>query len=229
MSWSKLSEILGLTKGGALRNALSELWSLLGGGSGVSGTAFTIAVVSLSAKMAKADGVVVQVEADAFERHFQVPPEEMAHVRRVFDLAKQDVAGFETYAEQIARTLDCEPALLNDVLECLFHIAAADGILHAAEDRFLKVVATKFGLDDAAYQRMRALFIYDPSDPYAILGASPFDDDATLKARYRQLVREHHPDRLLAHGVPKEFVGLAERKLASINVAWESIARERGL
>lgn len=232
MLWGPFTEFLGLAKGGAVRTAVEDLWAKLGGevgrgASGASGVAFTISVVSLCAKMAKADGVAVQVEADAFERHFGVEPKDMAHVRRVFDLAKQDVAGYEVYAEQIARLLDSEPALLCDVFECLFHIAAADGILHAAEESFLKVVAGKFSIGAADYQRLRALFVRDPASPYAVLGASPADSDETLKVRHRQLVIEHHPDRLLAHGVPREFAALAEHKLAAINAAWDAIRKER--
>ncbi len=234
MLWGSFSELLGLAKGSALRTALEDLWASLGSdsdrkASGASGVAFTISVVSLCAKMAKADGVAVQVEADAFERNFGVAPEEMDNVRRLFDLAKQDVAGYEAYAEQIARLLADEPALLSDIFECLFHIAAADGILHAAEETFLKAVAVKFGIAAADYQRLRALFVSDPASPYAVLGSSPADNDETLKARHRQLVIEHHPDRLLAHGVPKEFAVLAERKLAAINAAWDAIRKERRL
>ena len=228
MSWIELSKLLGPTRGGAVRNAIEELRVSLGGGqSGASDVAFTIAVVSLCAKMAKADGVAVQVEAMAFEQKFQVQPEDMANVRRLFDLAKQDVGGFESYAEQIARLLAGEPTLRADVLECLFHVAVADGLLHQREESFLQVVAEKFSIDAADYQCMRARFVRDPASPYLVLGASPADSDAVLKARHRQLVLEHHPDRLMARGVPKEFVTLSQIKLAAINAAWDAIRTER--
>jgi DnaJ like chaperone protein len=231
MPWKQLSEILGLSKGGAVRTAIEDLWPGLGPdkASGASGIAFTIAAVSLCAKMAKADGVAVPIEAETFERHFAVPHEEIGNIRRLFNLAKQDVAGFEVYAEQVARLLADEPALLSDVLECLFHIAAADGILHLAEEAFLKVVAERFSISPGDYRRIRALFVRDPTSPYEVLGASPSDSDLTLKTRHRQLVLQHHPDRLLAHGVPKEFTSLAETKLAAINAAWDAIRKERGI
>lgn len=232
MNWGSVSDFLGLAKGGPVRVALEDLWANVIGdraASGATGVAFTIAVVSLCAKMAKADGIAIQVEADTFERHFSVPPEEMTHVRRLFDLAKQDVAGFDVYAEQIASLLKHEPVILSDVFECLFHIAAADGILHGAEENFLKIVAATFGIGTTDYLRLRALFVHDPTSPYAVLGTSPADSDETLRARHRQLVIEHHPDRLLAHGVPKQFARMAERKLAAINAAWDLIKQERGL
>lgn len=231
MPWNDLSDLLGLTKGGAMRGALETVWTALGGRNegGRSGVTFTIAVVSLCAKMAKADGVVVPAETEMFERHFQVPAAEMRNVRRLYDLARQDVAGFETYAEQIARLLADEPALLSDVLETLFHIATADGIVHMAEEAFLKIVAGRFGITGGQYGRLRALFIRDPESPYEVLGASPAESDEALKARYRRLVLEHHPDRLIAHGVPKAFAGIAEAKLATINAAWDAIRKERHL
>lgn len=230
MPWRQLTEMLGLASGGAVRQAIDGLWaSVSGARTGGLGTAFTIAVVSLCAKMAKADGVAVKVEADAFERHFDFPPEELDNVRRLFDLAKQDVAGFEAYAAKIAQILSGEPALLTDVLECLFHIATADGIFHVAEEAFLKVVAKEFGIDQNSYARIRALFVRDPSSPYEVLGALPSDSDENLKARHRRLVLENHPDRLASHGVPKQFIVLAEAKLATINAAWDAIREERQL
>ena len=228
MPWLQLSEILGLAKGGAVRQAVDDLWDALAGPrKGTSAAAFTVAVISLCAKMAKADGVVVQVEADAFERHFSFPPDEIDNVRRLFDLAKQDVAGFETYASRIAQLLSDEPALLTDVLECLFHIAVADGIFHVAEEAFLKVVSDRFSISPSDYRRIRALYVRDPTSPYEVLGASPGDSDETLKALHRRLSIEHHPDRLAGRGVPKGFIALAEAKLAAINSAWDAIRKER--
>ncbi len=230
MPWNDLSDLLGLAKGGAVRDALATVWTALGGRSaegGSSGVTFTIAVVSLCAKMAKADGVVVPAETEMFERHFQVPPEELRNIRRLYDLARQDIAGFEAYAEQIAGLLADERPLLNDVLETLFHIATADGIVHVAEEAFLKIVAQRFAITGGDYARLRALFIRDPESPYEVLGGSPADSDEALKARHRRLVVEHHPDRLIAHGVPKAFAVIAEGKLAVINAAWDAIRKER--
>ncbi|MBU2581147.1 MAG: TerB family tellurite resistance protein [Alphaproteobacteria bacterium] len=188
---------------------------------------FTIAFVGLAAKMAKADGVAVKVETQAFESCFYVPPEERANVQRVYQLASQDVAGFEAYAERIARMLADDPALLKDVFECLFNIAAADGVLHQGEEAFLQAVAAKFGYDEIDYQRVRSLFVHDPSSPYVVLGISPDATDDELKARRKELVRENHPDKLAASGVPQEFLVLADRKLAAINAAYDAILKER--
>jgi DnaJ like chaperone protein len=189
--------------------------------------AFTIAFVGLAAKMAKADGIAVAVEQEAFERSFHVPEAERANVLRVFRLAAQDVAGYEVYAERIARALDQDRALLRDVFECLFNIAAADGILHEAEERFLRTVAAKFGLAERDYALARAMFVREAGNPYDVLGVSCDISDTDLKAHYRELVRASHPDRLAAEGVPAEFLVLADRKLAAINAAYDEIVQLR--
>src|SRR5580704_11789404 len=194
------------------------------------GVAFTIAVIALGAKMAKADGVVTDDEIEAFERIFRVPPGEAANVRRVFNLARQDTAGYEAYAGQVARAFRDNPAMLEDVLDGLFEIAKADGVLHPGEQAFLERVAEIFGFAPNEFRRIRAThFGPDAADPYAVLGVDYRADETEIKRTYRRLVRENHPDSLIARGVPEEFIKLATDKLAAINTAYEKIQAERGL
>jgi len=194
------------------------------------GVTFTIAIIALAGKMARADGVVTEEEFAVFERVFGVPPEEEANVRRIFNLARQDVAGFEHYAGQIARLFMGNPAMLEDILDGLFEIAKADGVLHPCEAKFLERVAEIFGFAPGEYRRIRAShFAPELTDPYVILGVSYVADDEELKQTYRRLVRENHPDSLMARGVPEEFVKLANDKLAAINIAYAQILAEQGL
>lgn len=194
------------------------------------GVTFTIAVVALAGKMARADGVVTETEFEIFARVFGVPPQEEGNVRRVFNLARQDVAGFEHYAGQIAGLFRDNPAMLEDVMDGLFEIAKADGVLHPCEARFLERVAEIFGFAPNEYRRIRAShFAPELTDPYVILGVSYVADENELKQTYRRLVRENHPDSLIARGVPEEFLKLATDKLAAINSAYEKICAERGL
>jgi DnaJ like chaperone protein len=189
--------------------------------------AFTIAFVGLAAKLSKADGVTVEVETAAFDRVFHVPEEERENIYRLFELARQDVAGFEAYASRIGRYLDEDPALAHDVFECLFHVALADGVLHQAEERFLRTVAAEFGLDDEDFEGMRSYFVRDPQSPYRVLGVRPDAPDAEVKAQHRRLVVANHPDKLRARGVPDEFLVVADRKLAAINAAFDEILEAR--
>jgi len=194
------------------------------------GVTFTIAVVALAGKMAKADGIATDQEFEVFRRIFAVPAQEEANVRRVFNLARQDMAGFEHYAGQIAGLFRDNPAVLEDVLDTLFEIAKADGVLHPCEARFLERVAEIFGFAPNEYRRIRAShFAPELTDPYVILGVSYVADDDEIRRTYRRLVRENHPDSLIARGVPAEFLKLATDKLAAINGAYEKIQLERGL
>jgi len=194
------------------------------------GVTFTIAVVALSGKMARADGVVTEKEFEVFREAFGVPAQEEANVRRVFNLARQDIAGFEHYAGQIAKLFVGNPAMLEDVLDGLFEIAKADGVLHPGEAAFLERVAEIFGFAPNEFRRIRAThFAPELSDPYVILGVSYVASEDEIKQTYRRLMRENHPDSLIARGVPAEFIKLATDKVAAINSAYEKIQRERGL
>ncbi len=194
------------------------------------GVAFTIAIIALSAKMAKADGIVSEDEIAAFERVFQVPPGERANVHRMFNLARQDMAGYEAYAGQIARMFRGNPAMLEDILDGLFEIAKADGLLHPAEAKFLESVAEIFGFAPNEFRRIRAShFGPEVGDPYLVLGIGYDASEDEIKRTYRMLVRENHPDRLIARGVPEEFIRLATDKLAAINGAYEKVKKEQGL
>jgi len=194
------------------------------------GVTFTIAVVALAGKMARADGVVTDQEFQVFRQVFGVPVEEQANVQRIFNLARQDIAGYEHYAGQIARLFVGNPAMLEDILDGLFEIAKADGVLHPGEAAFLERVAEIFGFAPNEFRRIRAShFAPELTDPYVILGLSYAADNDELKQTYRKLVRENHPDSLMARGVPPEFVKLANDKLAAINGAYEKICGERGI
>jgi len=185
--------------------------------------AFTIGMIGLGAKMAKADGVVTEDEIKAFKQVFHIPDGELATVARVFNLAKQDVAGYETYAKQIAKLFAARAEVLEDVLDGLFHIAKADNAFHPGEHGFLRRVAEIFGFSEADFARIRARHVDMPDDPFLILGLAPGASSDEVRKRYRDLVREHHPDRHIAAGVPEEMVELATQRLQKINEAYDRI------
>ncbi len=193
--------------------------------------AFSVAMIALSAKMAKADGIVTQDEVRAFQEIFQIPAKETRNVARLYDLAQGDVAGFEAYAQRMAGLCgsghpNC--GMLEDILDGLFHIAKADGAMHEREGTFLRRIAEIFKIDEAHYQRILARHLdLGDADPYTILGVdrgTPFDE---VRKHYRKLVANNHPDRLIARGLPQEFIAIATTRLAAINAAYELI--EKGL
>lgn len=189
--------------------------------------AFTIAVIALGAKMAKADGQVTRNEVRAFREVFHIPEESEKDAAKVFNLARQDVAGFDDYARRIGRMFPAESGVLCDLMEGLFHIALADGDYHPAEDDFLARVAGIFGMDAGQFRRLRARFVVDAEpDPHEVLGVSPEMELEAIQKVWRGLVRETHPDRMIARGLPEEAVKLAETRLIALNRAWDEINKE---
>lgn len=192
--------------------------------------AFSIGIIALSAKMAKADGLVTRDEIDAFRHIFKVPPEDAKNVGRLFDLAKKSVSGFEAYAGQLAGLFNGRLEVLEDVVDGLFHIAKADGVLHPAELIYLENVAVIFGFSHEDFIRIKARHMaQDQRDPYVTLGVSRDESSEYIKHTYRKLVAKNHPDKLIARGVPEEAIVIANDKLAAINSAYDEIVKERGL
>jgi DnaJ like chaperone protein len=185
---------------------------------------FTIAVIALGAKMAKADGLVTRDEVTAFRQVFHIPTSETQNAARVFDLARKDVAGYDIYAARIRDVFGAGHQALVDLLEGLFYIAVADGRYHPNENVFLEDVARIFGVQSRDFVNMRARFVPDENpDPYCVLGVEPNSDRETVRDAWRALVREYHPDRMIARGVPEEAMKLAEKRMIQANWAYEEI------
>ncbi|WP_420549174.1 TerB family tellurite resistance protein [Curvivirga sp.] len=191
---------------------------------------FTIGVIVLGAKMAKADGQVTDDEVIAFKQVFHVPDHEVKNVARIFNQARQDSHGFEPYAKQMADTFKDTPNVLEELLWCLTHIAKADGKIHPGELEFLYKVSHIFGFTDQCFERVTGLKQSgQAADPYAILGLNSSASDQDIKSAHRKLVIENHPDKLTAQGLPEEFIEMANEKLATINAAYDEIKKQRGL
>lgn len=192
--------------------------------------AFTIGVIALGAKMAKADGRVAREEVAAFRRIFKIPRTEERHAARVFDLAREDVAGFELWAERLARLFPAGDPVLVDVLDGLYVIATAGGhALDVAEQDFLDEVARIFGIAAEDHAAIRASRLPDACcPPCEVLGIAPGTPLAEAQVRYRELIRENHPDRALGHGLPPEAVRLAESRTRAINAAWAAYRAQFG-
>jgi DnaJ like chaperone protein len=221
---------LGALVGAVAGHAVDRLRSDDGVGDQVRQTAFTVAVIALSAKMAKADGKVTRDEIDAFREVFHVPPAEVKNVGRIFDMARKDASGFEPYARQVGRMFASTPAVLEELLDALFHIAKADKVMHPDELAYLRSVAEIFNFNQAEFERIRAGHLgADAADPYTVLGVAHDAEEAEIRTAWRKLIRENHPDSLIAQGMPQDFIDVANDKMAAINGAWDAIQRQRGL
>ncbi|APT57944.1 MAG: molecular chaperone DjlA [Azospirillum brasilense] len=231
---------------GALRGALPG-GANLAGMLGSRETVFAISVVVLSAKLAKCDGPVRRAEIDAFKTQFRIPPENMKEVGELFDRARDSAEGYEPYAQKLAEAFAGEKGMLEDVLAALFRIATADAPLNQAEYRFLGNVHRLLALDLPAWERAsqgrprhfgpegarqgggHAPAVSEGPDPYATLGLAPGASNEAVRAAWRGLIRENHPDALTARGMSAELVRRATGRMAEINAAWDRIKRERGL
>jgi DnaJ like chaperone protein len=189
---------------------------------------FTAAVVGLAAKMAGSDGAVTAREERAFMRVFPPPRGEEDAFRRVFDLARRTTLGFESYARRIGRRYRARPCLLEDVLDGLFAVATADGAISPPELDLLRRASDAFGFDETAWRRIRATWLGpDPDDPFAVLGLTPDASTDAVRAAWRRLAADNHPDTMAARGAPEPFVRLAHDKTAAINAAYSDIMRRR--
>jgi len=178
--------------------------------------------------MAKADGVITRDEVKAFKEAFRVSDGEIKHVARIFNLAKEDVTGYEAFAEDLVNVFKGNRKLLEDVLEGLFHIAKADETLHPQEEQFLRNVAKRFGLTDTEFNYIKARnVVATERNPYDVLGVNPNVSNDELKSHYRRLIADNNPDKLLARGVPKEFVNIANKRVAAIDAAYDAIVKQR--
>ncbi|MFS4437833.1 TerB family tellurite resistance protein [Paracoccaceae bacterium GXU_MW_L88] len=220
--WSRIAEaIQGLVSGQSLSDIFERLRT-----PPERSVAFTIAIIALGAKMAKADGRVTRDEVRAFRQIFAINEADEPAAAKVYDLARQDVAGFEIYADRIGKMFADKKDTLFDILEGLFQIAVADGEYHPAEEEFLREVCARMGLEPQQFAQLQARYaVGDAVCAYALLGVSPEDDMETIRKAYRQLVRVNHPDAMIARGEPLEAVEMATHRLSKINDAWETIRR----
>jgi DnaJ like chaperone protein len=220
-AWGSVADRTGLV--GSLAKALDPDTWLPGGRD----AAFTLALIALSAKMAVADGVVTASEFRAFTRTVDIPEGIAPQVERLFRMAEQDVAGYDAYARKIRRFFADSPETLEHVLDGLFHIAAADGLVHEAELGYLKAISDIFGFDEARFEQITAQHVWleAGADPYAVLGLVRGAHPDEVKRVYRSLVSEHHPDRLIARGVPEDLIDVATARLQAINAAYRQITR----
>ena len=223
--WEKISELIAklAKKGEQLSNIFSKLKTPPEKTAG-----FTIAVIALSAKMAKADGVVTPEEIKAFKQVFHIAQNEEKNASRVFNLARRDVAGFEIYARKIYKMLYSNPKILEDLLEGLLHIATSDSLYHPAENIFIDEVAKIFKVDEITLVTLKSRYVSEEKpNPFIVLGVKPHWDITEIKRKWKELVRENHPDNLSARGLPSEAISLANSRLLKINQAWEMINEAR--
>jgi len=187
---------------------------------------FAISLVILTAKLAKADGQVSKEELIAIKEKLKVPEHEIDQVGKIFNKAKEDSLGYEPYAKQIAQIYQNNPAVLDEVINILFYIAESDGKVSNSELAMIKNIAQIFNLTDIQFEGIKeSRKSSDKLNPYIVLGCTSNDDFATIRKKYLQLSKEHHPDALISKGVPKEVIEESKKKMRAINSAFDKIEK----
>ena len=189
---------------------------------------FTISFIVLSAKLAKSDGQVTNDEIQAFKEKFNVPKSELSKVGKIFNEAKKDVYGYKQIADQVGLVFANNKILLEEMLNNLFFIAASDGQISLKEVELLRSISQSFLIDENTFQRIFQMNLKDnTSDPYRILDVKREDSDQEIRKKWIELNKEHHPDNLIAKGMPKEFIEQSNKELAAINLAYDKIKEIR--
>ena len=187
---------------------------------------FAIALIILTAKLAKADGNVSKEELVAIKEKLKIPEHEIDQVGKIFNKAKEDSLGYEPYAHQIAQIYRNNPAVLDEVINILFYIAEADGNVSDSEVVIIRSIAKIFGLSQSQFEGVKeSRKSSNKLNPYIVLGCSSNDDFATIRKKYLQLSKEHHPDILMNKGVPKEVIEESKKKMRAINSAFDQIEK----
>ena len=189
---------------------------------------FALCIIVLSAKIAKADGQVTKEEIYTFKEKFNIQSEEMSEVSKIFNEAKKSSFGFKNIADQVGNLFSDNKVLLEQLLNNLFYIAEADGLTSINELEVLKSISQSFHFNETDFQRIfHSRLNNKESDPYKILGVTREDSDNNIRKKWIELSKEHHPDYLIAKGMPKEFIKEANKELSSINLAYDKIKELR--
>ena len=190
---------------------------------------FFTAIFAMLGKMAKADGRVCENEIETVHNFMQhrlcLDPAAQQFAIGIFNQAKDDVTPFEDYARQFGQMFAHDPQLRMMFYELLFSVAMADGVLHPAEDHLLRATPAALGMHGDVYQTVRRQFVNNLSHHYAVLGLDEGADKVEVKKAYPQLVIEYHPEKVIAKGLPEDFVRFAEGKFREVNEAYEAIQK----
>ena len=187
---------------------------------------FALSLIVLSAKLSKADGQVSKEELIAVKDKLKIPENELDQVGKIFNKAKEESAGYEQYAQQIAQIYRGNINVLEEVINILFYIAEADGKVSNSEHKMIEQIAQIFGLTEIQFNSIKeSRKSSDKLNPYIVLESKPDDAIEVIRKRYLKLSKEHHPDLLMSKGVPQEVIEESKTKMRAINSAWDQVQK----
>jgi DnaJ like chaperone protein len=209
--------------------------------------AFFTATFSVMGYIAKADGKVTRDEiklAESVMSHLGLPAEMRESARKLFNEGKSSNFPIDEVLDQFRKESKRRTTLIQMFLEIQMQAAYADGVMHPAEKKVLRHICGRLGVPPSQLDRLeemlkagfgRAGYQSGQSqqssieDCYAMLALDKSVSDSELKKAYRRLMSQHHPDKLVAKGLPDEMIADATEKTQQIRSAYERIRESRGL
>jgi len=233
---------LGALLGVALGHGLDSKGSEIRGRQRVQ-TAFFTATFSVMGHLAKADGRVSETEiqmARTLMDQMQLNPTLKKMAIRLFTEGKADDFPLDDVIDQLKRECQRRHDLMRVFLEIQLQACYADGNIDPAEKKILLHICERLGFSRAEFEQIEAMLrgggarggrgggmLLD--DAYKILDVPKSATDAEVKKAYRKLMSQHHPDKLVARGLPEEMMKIATEKTHEIRTAYELIKKDRSL
>lgn len=194
---------------------------------------YFISVFSMLAKMARADGVVTRHEIDLVQefmrRDLRLDPAAQRAAIKVFRTARDSSIPFQDFARQFHEIFRSDRQMLLSMLDLLHRMALADGQLSATERELLEEAARIFQLTPEETRHVVGSATATLDKHYAVLGVPADAPPDEIKSRYRKLVAEVHPDKIIAKGLPDEFVEFAHQRFREVQEAYDAIRKERSI
>jgi DnaJ like chaperone protein len=204
-------------------------------------------LVSLMAKVAKADGQVSELEAEVLKhtftdisRHFENSEEIREKLKEIYNKEKESFENTISICEKLYKITKNDYQKRLRVLEYLLNLAFIDKEFSQTEMMITEDIsnALKISKSDFEtlvnnfenfYRNQKANEALSLDKAYEVLEASKEDDSNTLKKKYRTLVKKHHPDIVAGQGASQNIIDEATKKLQEINEAYELIKKERNI
>lgn len=212
-------------------------------------TAFFTATFSIMGHLAKVDGSVSRKEIDLAEavmRKMDLDADMRETAMRLFNQGKRDSFPLQEVVEQFRLECHRRSTLIQMFIEIQLQAAYADGTINSAEERLLLDICWQLGIPETLFRTLEQMILAEqhfagggggsrneyvaPSldDAYAILNISASASDREVKRAYRRQTSQHHPDKLVAKGLPEEMMKIATEKTHEIRQAYEQIKEARG-
>jgi DnaJ like chaperone protein len=192
--------------------------------------AYFISMFSILGKLAKVDGAINREEIAVVENFIstlRIPEQEKQFARRILNEAKDSPYSIADFAEQLYRMNSRQSTVLLSFMDLLFKLAAADGGLHQNEEAALLRIRDVFHISEQQFNNIKARYFKDTDRYYRILNCSQENSDQEIKASYKKLVKDFHPDTVISKGLPEEFVQFATVRFQEIQDAYENVRKER--